>query len=88
LPAIAEFIPGYDVSSWFALFVTAKTPADIVTKLRDDAVAALNTPAVKARYAQLGATVVGSTPAELATFLQDEIDRWGPIIKAAGIKPE
>ena len=50
--------------------------------------AALNTPAVKARYAQLGATVVGSTPAELATFLQDEIDRWGPIIKAAGIKPE
>src|SRR5262245_58086648 len=88
LPAIAEFIPGYDVSSWFALFVAAKTPPDIVTKLRNDAVAALNTPAVKARYAQLGATVVGSTPAELATFLQDEIDRWGPIIKAAGIKPE
>jgi tripartite-type tricarboxylate transporter receptor subunit TctC len=88
LPAIAEFIPGYDVSSWFALFVAAKTPPDIVTKLRDDAVAALNTPAVKARFAQLGATVVGSTPAELATFLQDEIERWGPIIKAAGIKPE
>jgi tripartite-type tricarboxylate transporter receptor subunit TctC len=43
---------------------------------------------VKARYAQLGATVVGSTPAELAEFLQAEIDRWGPIIKAAGIKPE
>ena len=53
---------------------------------QDDAVAALNTPAVKARYAQLGATVVGSTPAELGAFLQDEIDRWGPIIKAAGIK--
>jgi tripartite-type tricarboxylate transporter receptor subunit TctC len=46
----------------------------------------LNTPAVKARYAQLGATVVGSTPAELAVFLQAEIDRWGPVIKAAGIK--
>jgi tripartite-type tricarboxylate transporter receptor subunit TctC len=86
LPAIAEFMPGYDVSSWFALFVAAKTPPEIVMKLRDDAVAALNHPPVKARYAQLGATVVGSTPAELATFLRAEIDRWGPIIKAAGIK--
>ncbi|HKS62255.1 MAG TPA: tripartite tricarboxylate transporter substrate binding protein [Xanthobacteraceae bacterium] len=86
LPAIAEFVPGYDVSSWFALFVAAKTPPDIIARLHQDAVAALNHPPVKARYAQLGATVVGSTPTELATFLQAEIDRWGPVIKAAGIK--
>jgi len=86
LPAIAEFLPGYDVSSWFALFVATKTPPEIVAKLHTDAIAALNTPAVKQRYAQLGATVVGSTPAELAIFLQAEIDRWGPVIKAAGIK--
>lgn len=86
LPAIAEFVPGYDVSSWFALFVAAKTPPEIVATLHRDAVAALNHPPVKTRYAQLGATVVGSTPAELATFLQAEIDRWGPVIKAAGIK--
>jgi tripartite-type tricarboxylate transporter receptor subunit TctC len=86
LPAIAEFVPGYDVSSWFALFVAAKTPPGIVAKLHRDAVTALNHPPVKARYAQLGATVVGSTPGELATFLQAEIDRWGPVIKAAGIK--
>jgi len=86
LPAIAEYVPGYDVSSWFALFVAAKTPPDIVARLHQDAVAALNHPPVKARYAQLGATVVGSSPAELATFLQAEIDRWGPVIKAAGIK--
>ncbi len=86
LPAIAEFVPGYDVSSWFALFVAAKTPPEIVAKIHTDAVTALNHPPVKARYAQLGATVVGSTPAELAAFLQAEIDRWGPVIKAAGIK--
>jgi tripartite-type tricarboxylate transporter receptor subunit TctC len=86
LPAIAEFVPGYDVSSWFALFVAAKTPQELVTRLHDDAVSALNFSRVKERYAQLGATVVGSTPAELATFLQAEIDRWGPIIKTAGIK--
>ena len=88
LPAIAEFIPGYDVSSWFALFVAAKTPANIIVKLHTDAITALNTPAVKQRYAQLGATVVGSTPAELAAHLKAEMERWGPIIKAAGIKVE
>jgi tripartite-type tricarboxylate transporter receptor subunit TctC len=86
LPAIAEFVPGYDVSSWFALFVAAKTPGEIVARLQQDAVAALNHPPVKARYAQLGATVVGSAPAELAAHLKSEMDRWGPVIKAAGIK--
>jgi tripartite-type tricarboxylate transporter receptor subunit TctC len=86
LPAIAETVPGYDVSSWFALFVAAKTPREIVAKLNADAVAALHTPAVTERYAQLGARVVASTQAELAVFLQAEMERWGPVIKAAGIR--
>src|SRR6266513_3638189 len=64
LPAIGEFVPGYDVSSWFALFVAAKTPSEIVAKLNADAIAALNHPPVRQRYATLGATVVGSTPGE------------------------
>jgi len=88
LPAITEFVPGYDVSSWFALFVAAKTPPDIVAKLNRDSIAALNFPAIKERYAQLGATVVGSTPAELAAHLKNEMGKWGPIIKAAGIKAD
>jgi tripartite-type tricarboxylate transporter receptor subunit TctC len=68
------------------LFTHARTPPDIVAKLNADAVAALNYPAVKARYAQLGARVVGSTQAELAEHLKAEMERWGPVIKAAGIK--
>jgi tripartite-type tricarboxylate transporter receptor subunit TctC len=88
LPAIGEFVPGYDVSSWFALFASAKTPPEIVAKLNSDAVAALHYPAVKERYAQLGATVVGSTPSELAAHLKSEMERWEPIIKSAGIKVE
>ncbi len=88
LPAIAELVPGYDVSSWFALFVAAKTPAAIISRLHHDAVVALNHPPVKARYAQLGATVVASTPAELAAHLKSEMDRWGPVIQAAGIKAD
>jgi tripartite-type tricarboxylate transporter receptor subunit TctC len=88
LPAIAEFVPGYDVSSWFALFVAARTPADIVAKLHRDAIAALHHPPVKQRYAQLGATVVASTPAELSVHLKAEMERWGPVIRAAGIKAD
>jgi tripartite-type tricarboxylate transporter receptor subunit TctC len=87
LPTIAESgVPGYDVSSWFALFVAAKTPGEIVARLNRDALAALNHPPVKERYAQLGARVIGSTPAELAAHLKSEMERWGPVIKAAGIK--
>ena len=86
LPALAEFVPGYEVSSWFALFVSAKTPPELVARLNADAVAALNHPPVTQRYAQLGASVVASSPAELATFLKAEMDRWGPVIKAAGIR--
>jgi len=88
LPAIAEFVPGYDVSSWFALFVAAKTPPEIIAKLHRDAVAALHHPPVKARYAQLGASAVASTPAELAAHLKSEMERWGPVIKAAGIRAD
>ena len=89
LPTIAESgLPGFDVSSWFALFVAARTPQGIVTKLHQDAVAALHHPPVKQRYAQLGATVVASTPAELAAHLKSEMERWGPVIKAAGIRAD
>jgi tripartite-type tricarboxylate transporter receptor subunit TctC len=88
LPAIAEFVPGYDVSSWFALFVAAKTQPAIVARLNADAIAALNHPPVKQRYAQLGATVVGSTPDELGAHLKSEMERWAPVIRAAGIKAE
>ena len=89
LPTIAESgVPGFDVSSWFALFVAAKTPPEIVAQLHRDAVAALHHPPVKQRYAQLGATVVASTPAELAAHLKSEMERWGPVIKAAGIKAD
>jgi tripartite-type tricarboxylate transporter receptor subunit TctC len=88
LPAIAEFVPGYDVSSWFALFVAARTPSQIIAKLHQDAIAALHHPPVKARYAQLGATVVASTPAELAAHLKSEMERWDPVIRAAGIRAD
>jgi tripartite-type tricarboxylate transporter receptor subunit TctC len=89
LPTIAEAgVPGFDVSTWFAFFVPAKTPPTIVAKINADVVAALAWPTVKDRLLQLGADIVGSTPDQLAAFLSSEIDKWGPVIRDAKIKLE
>jgi tripartite-type tricarboxylate transporter receptor subunit TctC len=87
-PTVAETVPGFDVSSWYALFVPAKTPVGIVKKLHADTVAVLAEPAVKNKLERVGVMVVGSTPEQLAAQLKSETELWGPVIKAAGIKPE
>ncbi len=87
LPTMAESgLPGFDVSGWYAFYVPAKTPDDIVKKMHADTATALADPAVKAKLEALGLFVVGSTPAELAAFLKAEIERWGPVIRDAGIR--
>jgi tripartite-type tricarboxylate transporter receptor subunit TctC len=86
LPPIAEAgVPGFDVSSWYGFFAPAKTPPEIVRKMHADTVAALADPTTKSRLEQLGVVVVGSTPAELAAYLKSEMEKWGPVIKEAGI---
>jgi tripartite-type tricarboxylate transporter receptor subunit TctC len=86
LPPIAEAgVPGFDVSSWYALFAPAKTAPGIIRKIHADTAAALADPATKERLEQLGVVVVGSTPAELGAFLRAEMDKWAPVIKEAGI---
>jgi tripartite-type tricarboxylate transporter receptor subunit TctC len=86
LPPIAEVgVPGFDVSSWYALFAPARTPPEIIRKMHADTVAALTDPATRERLEQLGVVVIGSTPAELAATLKSEMDKWGPVIKEAGI---
>jgi tripartite-type tricarboxylate transporter receptor subunit TctC len=87
VPTIAEAaLPGFEVSSWFAFFAPAKTPKDILRKMNADCVAALADPAVKGRLEQIGYDVASTSPEELAHLLKTEIDRWGMVIKRAGIK--
>jgi len=87
IPTIAESgVPGFDVFSWFGFFVPAKTPQDVIAKINADTRDALVYPQVKTRFEELGADPKGSTPAELAAFLQSEIDKWGPVIRDAQIK--
>jgi len=88
IPTIGETVPGFDVVSWFAFWLPARTPPDIVAKLNADTNAALVFPSVKSRFEDLGAVPKGSTQAELAAFLQSEIAKWGPVIQAAQIKVE
>ena len=89
VPTIAESgLPGFEVMSWYALFMPARTLGEIVTKIHDDAVAALAHPPVKQRLEDLGVEVVTSTPAGLAAHLKAEMEKWGSIIKEAGITPE
>ncbi len=88
MPTVAEMVPGFDVFSWFGFFVPAKTPQDIVAKINADTNSALVHPTVKPRFEDLGAVPKGSTSAELAAFLQSEIEKWGPIIRDARIKIE
>jgi tripartite-type tricarboxylate transporter receptor subunit TctC len=87
VPTLAEAgVPGFDVSAWFAFYTPAKTPSDIVGKLNADIVAALRHPPAKERLEQLGADVVGSTPQALAQHIKAEMDKWGPVIRDAGIR--
>ena len=88
LPPIADELPGFDVSSWYSFFVPAKTPPDIVRRMHQDTVAALAQPAIRSRFEEIGAVVIGSTPAELAAHLRAEMDKWGRIVRDAGIRVE
>jgi tripartite-type tricarboxylate transporter receptor subunit TctC len=86
IPTIAETVPGFDVFSWFGFFVPARTPQDVIAKINADTNAALGYASVKSRFEELGAVPKGSTPAELAAFLQSEIAKWGPVIREAKIR--
>ena len=89
VPTIAEGgVPGYDTEVWWGLLGPANMPADVVKKLSHDFVAALSAKSVKDRLEPLGATPIGSSPEEFAAKIKADYDKWGPIIKAAGMKIE
>jgi tripartite-type tricarboxylate transporter receptor subunit TctC len=88
VPSMAETVPGYDTEVWWGLLGPAGMPKDLVEKLAHDFVAALNTDTVKARLTKLGASPIGSTPQQFDAKIHADYEKWGPIIKAAGMKAE
>lgn len=85
---LAETVPGFDVSAWFALFAPAKIPPAVLEVYARDAQLAAKDPAVRQKLEATGAIVVGSSPEELGRFTQQEIKIWGDLIKSTGIKIE
>ncbi len=89
VPPLADFVPGYEASAWIGLGVPRKTPAEIVDTLNREVNAAIADPAIKARFADLGAMVMGpNSPAEFAKLIAEDAEKWAKVIKASGIKPE
>ena len=79
-------MPGFDISNWFAYFVPAGTPPDIIAKLNAEVTRALKLPDVREKLASVGADVVASSPEELARFVRSESDKFAQLIKASGAK--
>jgi len=89
LPTIAESgLPGFDINTWFGLFVPARTPPDVVARLHDEFVKALSAPEVRSRMLELGAEPVGSTPQQFAAYIESEAAKYARIIKASGAKAD
>jgi tripartite-type tricarboxylate transporter receptor subunit TctC len=88
VPSMAETVPGYDTEVWWGLLGPAGMTRDLVEKLSHDFVAALNTDAVKERLSKLGASPIGSSPQQFDAKIHSDYEKWGPIIKAAGMKAE
>ena len=89
VPAMAEFLPGYEASGWIGFGVPKGTPGAIIDTLNREVNAAISDPAIKGRLAELGGIVMPpNSPAEFARFIADNAAKWAEVIRSAGIKPE
>ena len=89
IPTVSESgLPGFDVSDGQCLFMPGKTPPEMVKKVHDDVVAAVEYPAVKQKFVEINVLTVTSTPEEVTTYLKAQMAKWGAVIKDANIKLE
>jgi tripartite-type tricarboxylate transporter receptor subunit TctC len=88
VPAIDEFVPGYDADGWFGLGAPKGTPATIVETLRKAINAGIADPAMQAKFADIGAAAMPTTLDEFKKIIADETDKWGKVVRTAGLKAE
>jgi tripartite-type tricarboxylate transporter receptor subunit TctC len=88
-PSIAEFVPGYEASAFYGIGAPRDTPADIIDKLNKEINAGLADPKLRMRLAEIGDhMVLAGSPTDFGRLIADETEKWGKVIRAAGIKPE
>ena len=88
IPAMGESVPGYEASTWFGVGAPRNTPAEIVARLNREINAGLADPKMKARFADLGGTVLPGSPADFGKLIADETEKWGKVVKFAGLKAD
>lgn len=88
VPTIGEFVPGYEASAWYGIGAPKGTPADIVDKLNKETNAALADPKIKARLAEFGGAILAGSPADFGSLIAAETEKWGKVVRFAGLKPE
>jgi tripartite-type tricarboxylate transporter receptor subunit TctC len=86
IPAIGEVVPGYEAVVWDGMGAPAHTPKDIIDRLNKEINAVLSEPAMRARFANLGAEPMLMTPTEFGKYIAAETEKWGRVVKEAGIK--
>ena len=85
---MADFVPGYESSQWYGIGAPKNTPVEIVEKLNKEINAALADPKMKARFADLGGTVLPGSPADFGKLIADETEKWAKVVKFAGLKAD
>jgi len=88
VPALADFVPGYESSAWYGVGAPRNTPPEIIDRLNKEINAILAEPKVKARIAEMGATLVAGSPADFGKLVADETEKWGKVVRFAGVKAE
>jgi tripartite-type tricarboxylate transporter receptor subunit TctC len=88
LPAVADFVPGYEVTAWTGLGAPRDTPPEIIATLNREINAALADPPVLARFTELGGVALSGSAADFGAFMAAEAEKWGKVIRSAHIKPE
>jgi tripartite-type tricarboxylate transporter receptor subunit TctC len=88
IPALAEFIPGYEASAWYGVSAPRNTPQAVIDKLNNEINTGLADPALQARLVDLGGMIVSGSPADFGKLVRDETAKWAKVIKFAGIKPQ
>jgi tripartite-type tricarboxylate transporter receptor subunit TctC len=85
---VADFVPGYEASGWNGIGAPKSTPIEIINRLNQEINAGLADPALRARFADLGGTVLPGSPTDFGKLIADETAKWGKVIRAASIKAE
>jgi len=88
VPTVGATVPGYEANTWYGVVAPRGTPTDVIDKLNAEINAALADPGMKARFADLGGIAMAMSPAEFGTMIAGETEKWGRVVKFAGMKPE